>query len=236
MDPLANRRFAEFAKRFEPVVHDSRDGFSDLAKKYSLRNARAYFLVLDSQGKEIGRYGTYKKFEFDDEVVGILESFETQFRRSQTEVFEYLLTWIDSDVIEPSRFDELVSELNSPKSIVREAATQTLVSLGEPAYQFLLKYQPTNAEARKRVLSIVGKLKIKHDVIVRNGLDHDISYLIEHMDRDPVVRDYLKRILPATVETSVTVETADIKKFWKENGDRCRWNAKTQRFIFLEND
>lgn len=225
---MANGRFAILAKRFAIVVDDSRDGGSEIAKKYSLAGRRSYFLVLDSEGKELGRYGTYKKFEFDDKVVAIIESIEAKYRRSQTKVLDYLLTWIDSDEIAPSRFKQLVSELNSPKYGTRESASNALVSLGEPAYQFLSNYESRGAESDSRVFSIVNQLKHRHDVIIRNGLDHDISYLAKYAEQHSVVEDYLKRIMPPNVAA------IDIPTWWTENRDRYKWDVDSRKFVLSE--
>lgn len=209
------------------VIADTKNGRSEFANKYLLKRNKSYLLVLDHDGKELSQYSN-KLLEFDDETIKNIEAVGAEYRIAQKVLVEYLLTWINSTLIHQSQIENLVSQLDSPRYATRESASQSLESLGEPTYQFFLNHEPADAESQSRLRAIGKILKSRRDIIVRDGLDHNVQYLAKHAINNPDVLAHLRQILPETLDID------EIEQWWKDNGQRYDWDAEEKQFVLQD--
>lgn len=223
---MQNRRFAMLAKKFVVLVADTENGRSEFAIQYELPRNQSFFLVLDRDGNKLVQYGD-KQIEFVDELIKKIETVGKNYRTSQALFLQYLLTWIDKDNADLKEIAHLVSELENPRFAVRQAATNSLEALGEPAYQFLKDHQPENTETHRRVREIVTGLESIHSVIVRDGLEHNVHYLAEQAIGNAKVLKYLQGIL------NENIQAGEVQEWWKENGHNYRWNSTDKQFVKL---
>ena len=123
------------------------------------------------------------------------------------------------------RMRALASQLGSDDFRTRVAASQQLVAIGEPAYQFLQDFSPGNTESRYRVNEIIRGLEQLRKTVERQGFDHDIALLSDRSGDDPRAVRRLRSILPDGIPPTSATE------WWKEHRQQFRWDATDQRYV-----
>lgn len=206
------------------VIADLENGRSEFATKYLLNRNQSYVLILDRDGNELMKFGN-RALEFDDELIKNIKATGAEYRIEQEVLVEYLLTWINSGINHQSQIEDLVSQLDSPNYATRESASQSLASLGEPTYQFLINYEAADVESNSRLRALGKKLEIHREIIIRDGLDHNVKYLAKHAANNPYLLDHLYQILPEDVEAN------EIGRWWNDNGQRFNWNTDDKQFV-----
>ena len=163
---MANRRFADFSKRFTLVTLDTRDGAAPMAKQLSLRRNNPYFLLFDFSGNVILKIERAHDLE---PAIQLIADAERNFIRLQKELLTYAASYRPSDDALRAEIEELVRNLGNERFSAREEATRRLLEIGQPAYVFLCGHQPTNTETRYRTGSILRLLKPLHEIVERRG-------------------------------------------------------------------
>ncbi len=184
--------------------------------------------MLDSDGKEFARFfGSRKDAFFDKKLVAKIDAKLEEYRRSLThvpEIAKYLATMVQQEKTEIKTFKNLVLQLESKQFATRESASKALLSIGEPAYQFLKNSRPSSIEAKTRVRMIVKKFAQWRQIIEQFQLERDVIYLAEFAETHPKIAQHLERIVSVP-------DGVEVSKWWKQHGKNYQWDADSRKYV-----